>query len=67
MQWLPTIEFGFHQEKYSFLHIDDFFDQLVGAAVFSKIYLWSMYHQLKVKNEDVLQRFEHDIGIMNSL
>ncbi|XP_042983274.1 uncharacterized protein LOC122312677 [Carya illinoinensis] len=35
--------------------IDDLLDQLQGAAVFSKIDLRSRYHQLKVKDQDVLK------------
>ena len=34
-------------------HIDDIFDQLQGASVFSKIDLRSGYHQLKIREEDV--------------
>ena len=33
--------------------IDDLFDQLQGARVFSKIDLRSGYHQLKIRSEDV--------------
>ena len=33
--------------------IDDFFYQLQGARVFSKIDLRSGYHQLKIRSEDV--------------
>jgi hypothetical protein len=29
------------------------FDQLVGAQVFSKIYLHSGYHQIKIHDEDI--------------
>jgi len=41
------------KNKYSLPRIDDLFDQLAGAAVFSKIGLRSRYHQLKIKKEDV--------------
>jgi len=41
------------KNKYPSPRIDDLFDQLVGAAVFSKIDLRSGYHQLKIKKEDV--------------
>ena len=33
--------------------IDDLFDQLQGASVFTKIDLRSGYHQLKIRREDV--------------
>jgi hypothetical protein len=36
------------RNKYSLPRIDDLFDQLYGACVFSKIDLLSGYHQLKV-------------------
>ncbi|KAA0035225.1 DNA/RNA polymerases superfamily protein [Cucumis melo var. makuwa] len=39
--------------KYSLPRIDDLFDQLRGASVFSKIDLRSGYHQLKVKDSDI--------------
>ena len=41
------------KNKYPLPRIDDLFDQLAGAAVFSKIDLRSGYHQLKIKKEDV--------------
>ena len=33
--------------------IDDLFDQLKGASVFSRINLRSRYHQLKIKEADI--------------
>ncbi|XP_057469656.1 uncharacterized protein LOC130758731 [Actinidia eriantha] len=41
------------KNKYPLPRIDDLFDQLQGAKVFSKIDLRSGYHQLKVKSDDV--------------
>jgi hypothetical protein len=41
------------KNKYPLPHIDDLFDQLKGAKVFSKIDLQSGYHQFKVKEGDV--------------
>jgi hypothetical protein len=41
------------RNKYPLPRIDDLFDQLKGASVFSKIDLRSGYHQLKVRKEDV--------------
>ncbi|XP_039117955.1 uncharacterized protein LOC120253788 [Dioscorea cayenensis subsp. rotundata] len=41
------------KNKYPLPRIDDLFDQLKGAKVFSKIDLRSGYHQLKIKSEDV--------------
>ena len=41
------------RNKYPLPRIDDLFDQLQGAKVFSKIDLRSDYHQLKVKQEDI--------------
>ncbi|XP_038972361.1 uncharacterized protein LOC120104745 [Phoenix dactylifera] len=41
------------KNKYPLPRIDDLFDQLQGAQVFSKIDLRSGYHQLKIQTEDV--------------
>jgi hypothetical protein len=41
------------KNKYPLPRIDDLFDQLRGACVFSKIYLRSGYHQLKVRECDI--------------
>ena len=41
------------KNKYPLPRIDDLFDQLAGAVVFSKIDLRTGYHQLKIKREDV--------------
>jgi hypothetical protein len=41
------------KNMYLLPRIDDLFDQLRGACVFSKIELWSGYHQLKVRECDI--------------
>jgi hypothetical protein len=41
------------KNKYSLPRIDDLFDQLGGASVFSKIDLRSRYHQVRIKGEDI--------------
>lgn len=43
------------KNKYSLPRIDDLFDQLKGAMVFSKIDLCSGYYHLRVKDVDVLK------------
>jgi hypothetical protein len=41
------------KNKYLLPHIDVLFDQLAKAKVFSKIYLRSGYHQIKIRPQDI--------------
>ncbi|GJR46815.1 hypothetical protein Tco_1314918 [Tanacetum coccineum] len=41
--------------RYPLPRIDDLFDQLQGSSVYSKIELRSGYHQLRVRDEDILK------------
>jgi hypothetical protein len=41
------------KNKYPLPRIEDLFDQKRGASVFSKIDLWSGYHQLKIRKSDI--------------
>jgi hypothetical protein len=41
------------KNKYPLPQTEDLFDQMKGAKIFSKIYLRSRYHQLKIRAEDV--------------
>ena len=41
------------KNKYPLPRIDDLFDQLRGATVFSKVNLRSCYYQLKVRESDI--------------
>ena len=41
------------KNKYPLLRNDDLYDQLQGLSFFSKIDLWSRYHQLRVRQEDI--------------
>ena len=41
------------KNKYPLPMINGLFDQLQGAKVFSKIDLWSSYHQLKIREQDI--------------
>ena len=44
---------GTIKNRYPLSRIDDFFDQLRGARVYSKIYLRTSYHQLRVMETDI--------------
>nr|GEU49260.1 reverse transcriptase domain-containing protein [Tanacetum cinerariifolium] len=41
------------KNRYPLLRINDFFDQLQGSNVYSKIYMQSGYHQLRVREKDI--------------
>ena len=43
------------KNRYPFPRIDDLFDQLRGATVFSNIDLRSGYHQVRIKEEDIFK------------
>ena len=43
------------KNQYPLPCIDDLFDQLRGATVFLKIDLWSGYHQVRIKDEDIFK------------
>ena len=52
------------KNRYPLSWIDDLFDQLRGARVYSKTNLHTSYHQLRVREEDILKtafrtRYEH--------
>ena len=53
------------KNKYPLSRIDDLFDQFRGACVFSKIDLRSGYHQLRIREQDVVKLFAVGIGIMS--
>nr|GFC16135.1 retrotransposon protein [Tanacetum cinerariifolium] len=47
------------RNRYHLPRIDNLFDQLQGAMYFSKVDLWSGYHQLRVKEQDVSKTAFH--------
>nr|GFC29685.1 putative reverse transcriptase domain-containing protein [Tanacetum cinerariifolium] len=44
------------KNRYPLPRIDDLFDQLQGSSVYSKIDMRSGYHQLRVREEDIMNR-----------
>jgi hypothetical protein len=56
------------KNKYPLPCIDLLFDQLIGAQVFSKIDLRSGYHQIKIREEDILKTtFSSQYGLYEYL
>ena len=54
------------RNQYPLPRIDDVFDQVNSATIFSKIDLRSRYHQLRIKEEDVPKTaFRHVSDIMS--
>ena len=41
------------KNEYPLPRINDMFDQVGGARIFSKMDLWSSYHQIWIKKEDI--------------
>ena len=54
------------KNRYPLPRIDDLFDQLRGVHVYSKINLYTGYHQLRVKEADILrQHLGRGMGILS--
>jgi len=49
------------KNKYPLPHIDELFDRLRGARVFSKIDLQSGYNQILVREEDIENNVRHHV------
>ena len=53
------------KNKYPLPKIEDLFDQMNGAKIFSKIDLWTGYHQLRVRESDIpTTAFHHPLRIV---
>jgi hypothetical protein len=53
------------KNKYPLPRIEDLFDQMNGARIFSKIDLRSGYHQLKIRESDIPKdRISHPVWII---
>jgi hypothetical protein len=52
------------KNKYPLPRIDDLFNQLRGACVFSKIDLHSGYHQLKIRHSDTKDGFHDKVWVV---
>jgi hypothetical protein len=55
------------KNKYPLPRIEDLFDQMRGAKVFSKIDLCSGYHQMKIKWSDIPKTALLGMGFMSIL
>ena len=55
------------KNRFPIPRIDDVLDKLQGSAFFSRIDLKSGYHQIRIKPEDVHQRFVRALDCMNFL
>jgi hypothetical protein len=44
------------KNKYPLPKINDLFDQVGGAKIFSKLDLQSGYHQVRIKDEDIIKK-----------
>ena len=55
------------KNKYPLPRTDDLFDQMRGAKVFSKIDLRSIYHQVRINDEDIHKttfRTRYELGTL---